>query len=494
MTELRLPANFVMESIGPFTHVLLILVVILFFNLIIFVHELGHFWAAKWRGLRIDRFQIWFGKPIWKKEVNGVQYGLGWIPAGGFVALPQMAPMEAIEGDHRKDKEALPPISPLDKIIVAFAGPLFSFLLAFTAAVLIWVVGKPEDSIPTRQVGWVQKDSPAERAGFQRGDEIIAVNGNPVDMWVGTLDSVLMQVVTSKGQEISFTVNRPGVGEMTLVSEFEIPETEWWQRRAVRQVGISPMEGPVAIIPLSDSENAPAVLAGLEAGDLLLAFNDTPIVDSQQAFDFLQANGAEPVEVTVQRDGEEKVMTVTPVKPTSPVFDPPRYMIGATFVNEPGEDGGARQIWVRPSPVSQVVNVLRQMWVTVSSVASADSSLGIQHLSGPVGIGKIQFYSLLMDHPMNRLLEFMVLININLALLNLLPLPVLDGGHITIAVMESIARRPVNVKFLEVLQLGFVFLLFSVMIYVTSKDVADDFGMGSGPKREKLVFPAPAES
>jgi regulator of sigma E protease len=116
-----------------------ILIVVALFNVIIFVHELGHFLAAKWRGLRIDRFQIWFGKPLWKKEINGVQYGLGWLPAGGFVALPQMAPMEAVEGKNREPgeqgeqgelEEPLPPVKPLDKIIVAFAGPLFSFLLA----------------------------------------------------------------------------------------------------------------------------------------------------------------------------------------------------------------------------------------------------------------------------------------------------------------------------------------------------------------------------
>ena len=102
--------------------ILLIAVVLMIFNIIIFVHELGHFLAAKWRGLRIERFQIWFGTPIWKKEINGVQYGLGWIPAGGFVALPQMAPMEAIEGGGQTS-QPLPPITPLDKIIVAIAGP-----------------------------------------------------------------------------------------------------------------------------------------------------------------------------------------------------------------------------------------------------------------------------------------------------------------------------------------------------------------------------------
>src|SRR5258708_27909934 len=117
--------------------------VLLLFNLLIFVHELGHFLAARWRGLKIDRFAIWFGKPIWKKKINGVEYALGTIPAGGYVALPQMASMEAIEGKGESSDQPLPPISALDKIIVAFAGPLFSFLLPFAFAVVVMIVGRP---------------------------------------------------------------------------------------------------------------------------------------------------------------------------------------------------------------------------------------------------------------------------------------------------------------------------------------------------------------
>src|SRR6266481_405522 len=126
--------------------VFIILEVLVLFNLLIFVHELGHFLAARWRGLKIDRFAIWFGKPIWKKKINGVEYALGTIPAGGYVALPQMATMEAIGGKGDSSGQPLPPISALDKIIVAFAGPLFSFLLAFGFAVLVWSVGKPEQN------------------------------------------------------------------------------------------------------------------------------------------------------------------------------------------------------------------------------------------------------------------------------------------------------------------------------------------------------------
>src|ERR1700679_327051 len=124
-----------------FHYIFIALEVVLLFNLLIGVHELGHFLAARWRGLKIDRFAIWFGHAIWKRNINGVEYVLGWIPAGGYVALPQMATMEAIEGKSESSDKPLPPISALDKIIVAFAGPLFSFLLAFVFAIVVWKVG-----------------------------------------------------------------------------------------------------------------------------------------------------------------------------------------------------------------------------------------------------------------------------------------------------------------------------------------------------------------
>ena len=132
---------------------------LLLFNLLIFVHELGHFLAARWRGLKIERFAVWFGKPIWKKKINGVEYALGSIPAGGYVSLPQMAPMEIIEGKGEKSSEPLPPISALDKIIVAVAGPLFSFGLAFAFAFIVWGVGRPEAKESTT-VGWVEPTGP----------------------------------------------------------------------------------------------------------------------------------------------------------------------------------------------------------------------------------------------------------------------------------------------------------------------------------------------
>jgi len=140
-------------------YILIALEVILIFNLIIGVHELGHFLAARWRGLKVERFAIWFGKPVWKKKIGGVEYALGPIPFGGYVSLPQMATMEAIEG-KTDTTEPLPNVSPLDKIIVAFAGPLFSFLLAILFAVVVWKVGKPANDADQKK----QQEAVAERA------------------------------------------------------------------------------------------------------------------------------------------------------------------------------------------------------------------------------------------------------------------------------------------------------------------------------------------
>src|SRR5260370_31716640 len=117
--------------------------VLILFNLLMVVHELGHFLAARWRGLYIEKFGIWFGKPLWKKTINGVQYSLGSLPFGGFVALPQLAPMDIIEGKADLDRAKLPKISALYKIIVAFAGPLFSLLLALFFARIVWVTCHP---------------------------------------------------------------------------------------------------------------------------------------------------------------------------------------------------------------------------------------------------------------------------------------------------------------------------------------------------------------
>ena len=224
-------------------YILIALEVVLIFNLIIGVHELGHFLAARWRGLKVERFAIWFGKPIWKKKIGGVEYALGTIPFGGYVSLPQMATMEAIEGKVEADAEKLPNVAPLDKIIVAFAGPLFSFLLAIVFAFVVWGVGRPTNEADnTTTIGWVdQKDAngnpgPAWQAGLRPGDTILAVDGQPVHHFSPTsADSVTWRIVTSTGTNIAIRYLRDGKTETAYVVPYH-RETKWYERKALRQI------------------------------------------------------------------------------------------------------------------------------------------------------------------------------------------------------------------------------------------------------------------
>ena len=192
-----IPTDFYMTILH---YTFIALEVVLLFNLLIGVHELGHFLAARWRGLKVDRFAIWFGKPIWKKKIGGIEYALGWIPAGGYVALPQMATMEAIEGrpEDAAAEAPLPNVSPLDKIIVAFAGPLFSFALAIVFAFIVWGVGKPTNGSDTSTtVGWVDPEGPAWKAGLRPGDTILEIDGQPVKHFAPPAqDSVTWRIIT----------------------------------------------------------------------------------------------------------------------------------------------------------------------------------------------------------------------------------------------------------------------------------------------------------
>jgi regulator of sigma E protease len=460
--------------------ILLIVVVLTIFNIIIFVHELGHFLAAKWRGLRIDRFQIWFGKPIWKKEINGVQYGLGWIPAGGFVALPQMAPMESIEGTNA-DGKPLAPITPGDKIIVAFAGPLFSMLLALLSAVAVWGVGKPKDFIPSQIVGEVVEGSPAQIAGMLPGDKITHLNGEPVNGFAGTLDSITEGIILSKGKQIEFTIERPGVSApLTLVSEFQTRETKWFQRGGLRQVGIVPEFDHIAIGSIAPG--SPAARAGFKENDTLVSMNGRTFLDDASAVAFIKETGANPIVFEISRDGKPLTLTATPQVPLAPEGKGP--MLGLGFYNAPYHNIAI----VHPPPLQQVGDSLRMMWATITSVVAKDSSIGVGHLSGPVGIATLQYQLLQMDDGWRRILAFMVLFNVNLAVLNMLPFPVLDGGHITLALLEKLFRRPVKARPLEVLQTFCALALISLMLFVTSKDIGDRFGHGP-PSDQKLVFP-----
>jgi regulator of sigma E protease len=437
--------------------------VVLIFNLMILVHELGHYLAARWRGLVVEKFAIWFGKPIWKKTIRGVEYSLGSIPAGGFVAIPQLAPMEMLEGDVENDRTAYPPIKPIDKIIVAFAGPAFSFGLAILFAVVVWIVGRPvSEAELTTRVGFVVPESPAATAGLEAGDRIDSINGVPITQF-GPAGNARASVVWNIARSETPSV-RVGVDRAGEAMEFDvtptIPQREGWGRKNLRSIGVAPAMTPKIASVIA---GGPAADAGLQSGDLITTANGTPLISMMQVSDMLKTNGAVPVTLGVTRGNEDLTLVVNPEKPENEDI----YRIGLVW----DFDGALTR--AHPTPYQQISTSMTMMWDTLTAVASPKSEIGLQHLSGPVGI--MNAYYILFERQDGWLLAlwFSVILNVNLALLNLLPIPVLDGGHITLAIIEAIIRRPVNVRILEVLQSGFAILLIGFMLYVTFFDFLD---------------------
>jgi len=445
-------------------HILRVLIilfeVVVLFNLLIIVHELGHFLAARWRGLVIEKFGVWFGKPLWKTKINGIQYSLGSIPFGGFVSVPQLAPMDIIEGETEADRAKLPPVSALDKIIVAVAGPLFSLLLALFFAVIVWVVGHPvSESDTTTIIGYVEHDSPAEKAGLHAGDKILEVDGKRVTRFSGMNNSVIWNVVRSEGATIPLKIERDGKILTFAVAPFK-SETRGWRRKSVRQVLIYPAQ--TAIID-KVQPNTPAAAAGLRSGDIVLGYNDTPIYNPVAFADYVEKHLDTPIALRVARNGIEFRTQVRPkILPNEKI---PR--IGIQW------DATGRMSVSHPDPIEQIYNSVTGTINTIVAVASPKSDVKLQHLSGPIGIGRIYYMLFQSERGWQLALWFSVILNVNLAILNMLPIPVLDGGHIVLALIESVRRRPVNIRVLEFVQTGFAVLIIGYMLYVTFYDAQD---------------------
>src|ERR1043166_6372799 len=301
----------------------ILLEVLILFNLLIVVHELGHFLAARWRGLYVEKFGVWFGKPLWKKKINGVQYSLGSLPFGGFVALPQLAPMDIIEGKADTDRARLPKISALDKIIVAVAGPFFSLLLALCFAAVVWAVGHPVvEAESTTVIGYVVADSPAQKAGLLPGDKILSVDGKPVTRFLGMNDSVSWDVVRSEGDKIAVKFQRDGKVQTVWVEPYKA-ETRGWRRKSVRQLLIYPAETPIID---KVEPNTPAAAAGLRSGDIIRGFDRTPIYNPIALLEYINKHPNDELVLHVERAGAKLDI---PVKPTPlPTGDEMKPRIG----------------------------------------------------------------------------------------------------------------------------------------------------------------------
>lgn len=462
--------------------IFILLEVLALFNLLIIVHELGHFWAAKWRGLHVERFGIWFGKPLWERTFGGVKYSLGCIPAGGFVALPQLAPMEALEGESEVKYADLPKIKAMDKIIVAFAGPLFSFGLAILIACIVWGIGRPVSASETTTiVGYVGPKSPAKEAGMLVGDKILEIDGSTIIRWAGIGDdSVKWQIVSSTSETIPIKVERDGKVHELIVQPARDESQGWWKRRNLRRIKIGPYQPSIVaeIYP-----NSPAERAGIQKNDVIEKVNSIQLRSPWSLGVYIQENPDADLTLHIRRNNQPLLVTLRPEMPVYPADfkEEKKFSIGI-------KQWGADDITIaHPVPWEQVQTSVMAMVNTFDALFKRKSDIGAQHLSGPIGIMRMYYNMLASEHGWRLALWFSVLLNVNLAILNLLPIPVLDGGHIVMAATEGLFRRPIPYWILNSVQNICALLIIGYMLYITFFDVQDL----RGEKTSKIYFAAP---
>jgi regulator of sigma E protease len=438
-----------------------ILMVAVFFGGSIFVHELGHFLAARRRGVVVERFSIGFGPKIfsWKGK-DGVEYRLSWLPLGGYVSLPQLADMRAIEGTPDADLQRLPQPGYATKMIVFGAGAFFNVLFALALACIIWGVGLPTTADQTStQIGYIVDEiklpdgktvkSPAAEAGFIVGDTIKAIDGHAVETW----SDILQTLVTGAGRtddgrrEAIFKIERDG-----RIFDIRVhPQLSGEDK--VRKVGIAP--GYELIVDRIAPKSVGST-AGFQLQDRLVRLDDTPILHAQTYIEYLKNNPDREVVAIVKR-GTSSVKLTIPARTTlEQAFD-----IGLDFTTD--------STLTYPTPLKQVGDTIVTTYRTFASLLNPRSDIGISKLSGPVGIARVFHLAAQVD--IRYVLWFTILVNVNLAIMNLLPIPVLDGGHMVFATIAKLRGRALPAEFIAKTQGAFMVLLFSMMLYVSFFDV-----------------------
>ncbi|HWZ95048.1 MAG TPA: RIP metalloprotease RseP [Opitutaceae bacterium] len=432
--------------------------VVLFFGGSIFVHELGHFLAARWRGARVERFSIGFGPKIFSWYRNGVEYRVSWIPLGGYVLLPQLADLGALEGKSTADVAKLPPISYTSKVIIFLAGAVFNILFAFALACVVWLHGQPTSSEEvTTRIGYVSQTvddgtkapSPASLAGLRIGDTIFAIDGQKVTSWSDLTQTLIMSSGRgSNGQPQNvFTILRNGQ-TLTVTLHPRLSGDE-----QIRRVGISPAYD---LIVLTAPENSPGQRIGLKPKDQILSLDTTPVLNLSAWQDYLATHASQNIAIKILRDKAELTLTLPPRTEAKNPAD-----LGLDFTTS--------SRLTHPNPVTQVADNIMMTFRTLWSLLNPHSDIGLSKLSSVVGI--VHIFHSAAEAGLLAVAMFTILINVNLAIVNLLPVPVLDGGQIVFATIAKLRGRALPINIVAATQGVFLVLLLSMILYVNIFDV-----------------------
>ncbi|NBR69672.1 MAG: RIP metalloprotease RseP [Verrucomicrobia bacterium] len=430
-----------------------LLLALFLFGSTVAAHEFGHYLAARKMGLVVERFAIGFGPKIYGRVIDGVEWQLNLLPLGGFVQLPQMSPAEGIEGKTSKEVKDLPPASPKAKIITALAGPVASLALGVLCSIESWIGGVPTNMIyRTTTVGWVEPGSPAYKAGVLPGDRILAIDGQRPDRWAGRPGAVVESILLGTNREILLEVDR---NRREIVTLRITPERDQ-EMEGLRKLGFEMYPAQTAVVN-KVIEGGPAARAGIRPGDIIRSVNGVRVWNPA-AVKAAVDSGRESLVLGVE-DSQGKARTVR-LRPEKAMNRQER-MMGVVW--KPNEI----QI-THPNPLEQIGSAAGMVFRTLNALVSPASSVGVKHLSGPLGIFE-RLVSLLQTDP-RLVIYFSVILNVNLAVLNLLPIPVLDGGHIMFSIIEAFRRRQMQAKTIERIQTAFVILLAGFFVLVTYHD------------------------
>jgi regulator of sigma E protease len=414
-------------------------------GVLVFVHELGHFLAARRLGVRVLTFSLGFGPKILKFRRGDTEYCVSAIPLGGYVKMAGETPDDARTGSPDEFMSK----TKWERFQVLIMGPLMNIVLAVVVMAVVLAQGAEvpvyQDQPPV--VGGVESGSPAEQAGIQRGDLIVDVAGRPVDTW----EDLFIAIGTRPDRDVPVTLRRSG--QTRSVSVRPVPET----RYEIGTIGVIPDINPIVASVIAGE---PAERAGLLADDVVLAVNGERMVTRTQLVEIISSNGGQEIELTIQREGREQIVRATPEQRGD------RGMLGI-YVTEPTRSFTPGPFEALTLSVERNIEFSGLIFQTLGGLFIGETSP--RQLMGPVAIAQLSGESA--EAGWIALFSLMASISLNLGLLNLLPIPVLDGGHILIMALEGVARRDFSVAVKEkMLLVGFV-LLMTLMVTVIYNDL-----------------------
>jgi regulator of sigma E protease len=418
-------------------------------GVLVFVHELGHFLAAKRVGVRVLKFQLGFNPTILSFTRGDTEYSIGALPLGGYVKMAGDNPEEHRTGapDEFLSK------SKWERFQVLVMGPVMNLGLAVILMAVVLYQGAERLAYEDKPVlvGVVEQGSPAAQAGIKPGDRIVSVNDKEVESW----EAFYMALSPKTNQEVTVGFERDGTVQTARVTPVPPPDSK--SRFEFGEIGVLPDTHPhvATIIPGEAAERA-----GLKPNDIVLSVNNEPITFSADLKKAIASRPEQEISLSILRDGEPMAVLATPRRQGD------EGLLGITIADDvvsvkPGLVGAARMSVERNLQISGMI------FHTLGGLFTRETSP--KQLMGPVAIAQLSGESAKLGWL--TLLALMAQLSLNLGLLNLMPIPVLDGGHIFIMSLEGLARRDFSIRLKEKMLLaGFVTLLL-LMVTVIYNDL-----------------------